>query len=131
MSNELKPVRRIVTIDDKDGRSVAIANGPSPDVRHDPARPGFSSARMWVADSSPVLIGEYRDTVMQSHTIEPPHGGSVCRVMTFPPDDTFLGKVGVQGSRVIPRDGHPRINLFAESAASLHAKTKTLNFVSY
>src|SRR5471030_1092699 len=92
----MKSVRRIITIDDEEGKSVAIADGPSPDVRCDPARPGFSSARIWVADSSPVLIGEYRDTVMQSHTIEPPRGGSVCRVISFPPDDTFLGKVGAK-----------------------------------
>jgi hypothetical protein len=49
MSTALKPVRRIVTIDDAEGRSVAVADGPSPDVRGDPARPGFSSARIWVA----------------------------------------------------------------------------------
>ena len=30
------------------------------------------------------------------HTIEPPAGGSVCRVVTFPPDDTWRGKVGAK-----------------------------------
>ena len=33
MSNAIKPVRRIVTIDDDDGKSVAIADGPPPDVQ--------------------------------------------------------------------------------------------------
>src|SRR5262249_14515707 len=45
MDNGLRPVRRIVTIDDDEGKSLAIADGPSPDVRADPARPGFSSMR--------------------------------------------------------------------------------------
>ena len=58
MIQDLKPLRRIVTIDDQEGKSVAIADGPPPDVRIDPARPGFSSARIWVADSSPVRIGQ-------------------------------------------------------------------------
>src|SRR5471032_1636873 len=96
MSTALKSVRRIVTIDDAEGKSVAVADGPSPDVQTDPARPGFSSARIWVADSSPPQIGAYRDTVLRPHTIEPPPGGSVCRVVTFPPDDTFKGKVGAK-----------------------------------
>jgi hypothetical protein len=94
MSEEMKSVRRVVTIDDNEGKSVSIMDGPSPDVRTDPARPGFSSARIWVADSSPPVIGEYQDTMFRPHTIEPPPGGSVCRVVTFPPDDTFCGRVG-------------------------------------
>ncbi len=65
MSNGMKPVRRIVTIDDEEGKSLAMADGPSPDVRSDPARPGFSSARIWVTDASPARIGEYRDTKSQ------------------------------------------------------------------
>ena len=76
MSATLKPVRRIVTIDDAEGKSVAVADGPSPDVRGDPARPGFSSVRIWVADSSPPKIGAYRDTVLRPQSIEPPPGGN-------------------------------------------------------
>ena len=37
MSVKVKPVRRIVTVDDEGGKSVAINDGPSPDVRTDPA----------------------------------------------------------------------------------------------
>ena len=36
--SELKPTRRIITVDDNDGKSVAVADGPTPDVRTDPAR---------------------------------------------------------------------------------------------
>ena len=89
-------MRRLVTIDDEEGKSIAIADGPCSDLRSDPARPGFSSARIWVTDSSPVRIGSYRETVPPPHTIEPPRGGSVCRIVTFPPDDTFRGKVGAR-----------------------------------
>ena len=46
-------VRRIVTIDDDNGKSVAIHDGPTPDVRTDPARPGFASMRIWVTDTTP------------------------------------------------------------------------------
>ena len=39
--SEPKPVRRIVTVDDARGASHAVVDGPSPDVRTDPARPGW------------------------------------------------------------------------------------------
>jgi uncharacterized cupin superfamily protein len=127
---DTKPVRRIVTIDDGEGKSAAIADGPSSDVRGDPARPGFSSARIWVADSSPVRIGAYRDTVLRPHTIEPPRGGSVCRVVTFPPDDTFRGKVGAKEVEAFFRAmGSPAASTYSADAPHPYMqKTRTLDF---
>jgi quercetin dioxygenase-like cupin family protein len=87
----MRPVRRIVCIDDEEGKSKAIHDGPSPDVRTDPARPGFSSTRIWVTDGTPARIKGVRETVHLPHTLEPPSGGSVCRIVTFPPDPAFRG----------------------------------------
>ncbi len=81
-----KPVRRLITVDDAMGRSCKIADGPSPDVRTDPARPGYSSTRIWVTDRTPARIGSITDTLHLPHALEPPQGGSVCRVVTFPPE---------------------------------------------
>jgi hypothetical protein len=89
-------VRRIVCIDDEDGRSDAIMDGPSPDVRTDPARPGFFSTRIWVTDRTPARIEGIRETVDRPQSLTPPPGGSVCRVVTFPPDEVFRGKVGAR-----------------------------------
>jgi mannose-6-phosphate isomerase-like protein (cupin superfamily) len=88
-----KPVRRIVTVDDAEGKSVAISDGPSPDVRIDPARPGYSSTRIWVTDRTPARV-RVRETLDIPHTLEPPPGGSVCRVVTFPPDDSYEVRAG-------------------------------------
>ena len=104
----MRPIRRIVCIDDEKGKSKAIHDGPSPDVRTDPARPGFSSTRIWVTDGTPARIKGVRETVHLPHTLEPPSGGSVCRIVTFPPDPAFRG--GALGSH-----------------AGMH-KTRTLDF---
>ena len=85
-STAVKPVRRLITVDDADGHSRKIADAPSPDVRLDPARPGYSATRIWVTDRTPARIGGITDTVHLPHTLEPPPGGSVCRVVTFPPE---------------------------------------------
>ena len=88
----VKPARRIVTIDREPGKSSLVADGPAPDVRVDPARPGFSSARLWVIDSTPAKI--VFETLHLPRTIEPPKRGAVCRVDTIPPDSNWRGKVG-------------------------------------
>jgi hypothetical protein len=49
----VKPTRRIVTIDREPGKSSLVSDGPAPDVRTDPARPGYACARLWVTDSTP------------------------------------------------------------------------------
>ena len=90
----VKPARRIVTIDREPGKSSLVSDGACPDVRVDLARPGYASQRMWVTDSAPAKI--VYETLHLPHTIEPPARGTVLRVVTFPPDDVWHGKVGTK-----------------------------------
>ena len=130
MADKPKPVRRIVTVDDEEGKSVAIADGPSPDVRTDPARPGYSSTRIWVTDRTPARIKGVRETLDTPHTIEPPPGGSVCRVVTFPPDESFRGKVGAREVQAFfAAMGSPRASTYGPDAPHPYMqKTRTLDF---
>jgi mannose-6-phosphate isomerase-like protein (cupin superfamily) len=130
-AHDIKPVRRIVTIDDGDGKSLAIADGPSPDVVRDPARPGFLSTRIWVTDSSPVTIGDYRDAVTHyPPSLQPPRSGSLCRILTLPPDAGFLGKIGgADVERFFSAVGSPRASTYAKSAPHPYMqRTRTLDF---
>jgi uncharacterized cupin superfamily protein len=124
----VKPARRIVTIDREAGRSILVSDGPSPDVRIDPARPGFASARMWVTDSNPAKI--VFETLHLPHTIEPPPGGSVLRVVTVPPDERWKGKVGVPEVDAFFRTmGSPGASTYSPSAPHPYMqKTRTLDF---
>jgi mannose-6-phosphate isomerase-like protein (cupin superfamily) len=91
--SETKSVRRLVVVDEND-RSRVIADGPSPDIRTDPARPGFSCARIWVTDRTPMRLKGLRESLQLTHTLVPPPGGSTCYVVTFPPDASYRDKVG-------------------------------------
>lgn len=130
MTEQPKPVRRIVCIDNDEGKSEAIMDGPSPDVRTDPARPGFSSTRIWVTDRTPARIEGIRETLHMPHTLEPPPGGSVCRFVTFPPDDTFKGKVGAKEVEAYFRaTGSPAASTYSPKAPNAYMqKTRTLDF---
>jgi mannose-6-phosphate isomerase-like protein (cupin superfamily) len=124
----VKPARRIVTIDREPGRSTLVSDGPSPDVRTDPARPGFASARMWVTDSTPAKI--VLETLHLPHTIEPPARGSVLRVITVPPDDRWKGKVGAPEVQAFFRAmGSPGASTYSLRAPHPYMqKTRTLDF---
>ena len=129
-ARDVKPVRRLVTIDGENGRSTAIQDGPSPDVRTDPARPGFASTRIWVTDRTPARIRGIRETLHLPHTLEPPPGGSVCRIVTFPPDAAFAGKVGARDVEAFFRAmGSPGASAYSATAAHPYTqRTRTLDF---
>jgi mannose-6-phosphate isomerase-like protein (cupin superfamily) len=127
--SKAKAARRVVVIDEND-KSRAIADDPSPDVRTDPARPGFVSARMWVSDSTPVRLKGLRETLAAPHTLEPPPGGSVCRVVTFPPDDSYKGRVGAKEVEAyFAAMGSPAASTYSgKSPHPYMQKTRTLDF---
>jgi quercetin dioxygenase-like cupin family protein len=124
----VKPTRRIVTIDDAPGRSRLVSDGPAPDVRADPARPGFASARLWVTDAAPAKV--VFETLHLPHALEPPPSGSVMRVVTLPPDDAWKGRVGAREVEAyFAAMGSPGASAYAREAPHPYMqKMRTLDF---
>ena len=124
----VKAPRRIVIADREPRRSSVISDGPAYDIRFDPARPGYASSRLWVVDSAPAKI--VAETVHLPYVMLPPAKGSLLRVETIPPDDSWRGKVGSAQVRSFFRE------MAAESASTYSAqaphpymhKTRTLDF---
>ena len=124
----VRPARRIVTIDREPGKSSLVADGPAPDVRIDPARPGYASARLWVIDSTPAKI--VLETLQLPHTIEPPERGALCRVVTYPPDAAWQDKVGAaEVAAFFAAMGSPNASTYAADARHPYMqKTETMDF---
>jgi uncharacterized cupin superfamily protein len=99
-ANASRPIRRIVCLDDAQGKSLAVSDAPVAQVHVDPARPGFESTRVWVTDRTPsrMKVGgvAITETLDSPYTIEPPPGGSLCRMVTFPPDNSWSGRVSAR-----------------------------------
>lgn len=133
-ANAARPIRRIVCLDDAQGKSMAVSDAPSPEVHVDPARPGFESTRIWVTDRTPSRMKAggvpITETLGLPHTIEPPPGGSLCRMVTFPPDDSWSGRVSARDVQAYFESmGSPQA--YAGKAGAPHPymqRTRTLDF---
>ena len=130
MAVTAKSVRRIVAGNDDNGKAVVLNDGPSPDVHTDPARPGFYATRLWVTDATPARTRGVRETLDLPHTIEPPTMGSNFRYYEFPPDTTFIGKVGANAvEEYFDAMGSPAASTYSKDAPHPYMqKTKTLDF---
>ncbi len=121
-------VRRYVVADEGE-RSRVIAEAASPDVRRDPARPGYASARMWVTERTPARLQGVTESLQLPHVMLPPPGGSICRIVTFPPDATYAGKVtGREVEAFFAAMGAPAAPTYGTNAPHLYMqKTRTLD----
>jgi len=81
---EKDEIRRVVTGHDETGKAIVLFDGASP---YKNVRPGAGTiARlMWVADRTPADMSGHADRAAVKIGIAPPSGGSVFRVVEFPP----------------------------------------------
>ncbi|HKZ08215.1 MAG TPA: cupin domain-containing protein [Methylomirabilota bacterium] len=84
----VRPIRRIVTGHDAKGRSVFLSDGPSPHVLTIGGRPDFALTNLWVTDSTPASNTGAADGAARPVVLEPPAGGTIFRVVEFPPERT-------------------------------------------
>jgi hypothetical protein len=80
-----RPIRRVVTGDDEQGRSGIVADGPSPATYTIPSLPGFISTNIWVTTPTPAPITA-ADRIQEHRGVCPPRGGTVIRIIDFPPE---------------------------------------------
>jgi mannose-6-phosphate isomerase-like protein (cupin superfamily) len=80
---EKKPVRRIVTGHDADGKAVILMDSATPYVAQ--RGEGNVISLCWITNESPVDLSHTRDQANQKTGVPPPRNGSICRVVDFAP----------------------------------------------
>ena len=88
----VEPTRRIVVGDCEPGLSKVLSDGFSPEIYLDLARPGYASSKLWVVKDFPAKL--FFETIHLPYLMIPPKGGSLCRMLTLPPDQSWQGKIG-------------------------------------
>jgi len=83
--HELLPFRRVVTGVDDEGNSTITHDGLPPTTLTVDARPGFRSADLYRTNKGQSALG-YPPLELEENCLLPPVGGTVLRVVDFPPE---------------------------------------------
>jgi quercetin dioxygenase-like cupin family protein len=107
--------RRVVTGHDASGRAVVLFDGESPHRFVLEKAGGLELTEIWETSSSPADNSGVRDAGDHERRIEPVGGGSVFRIIVYPPDsarlrtldpDNFFHAMGAQAASAAARR-HP------------------------
>jgi hypothetical protein len=85
MIDNLPSIRRVLTGEDTNGRSIFIEDGPSPAVRLVPERPGYRVTNIWRTGEAPSDVN-VPDSITEHKGVLPPKHGTVLRVIDYPPE---------------------------------------------
>jgi naringenin degradation protein FdeH len=99
---EVRRFRRIVTGHDAQGRSVILSDDVSPHVMPIMDQPNFAVTDFWKTTATPADNGPASgdDPCGLPIQVAPPAGGSVFRVVQFPPDRDWAAKAAAMGGSV-------------------------------
>jgi hypothetical protein len=86
----LKPIRRIVTGHDAQGRSIIASDGPSPHFLE--MMEAMGPTDLWVTHDAPADNAGRADPAARKIVLEPPPRGTIFRVVEFVPDAKVEGK---------------------------------------
>ncbi len=102
-----KRPRRVVTGHDARGRSVILMDGESPHSFFLEKAGGLQLTELWETRSAPADNSGAKDAAEHERRIEPVNGGSVFRIIEYPPDsvrlktldpDAFYSGMGAQAA---------------------------------
>jgi mannose-6-phosphate isomerase-like protein (cupin superfamily) len=84
-------IRRIVTVNDKDGASTFSSDGPSPWCASFKSIPGFEVSMLWATEASDSPAqADFPDRGEGPRSWIPGPGGSLVVLVTFPPDSVMM-----------------------------------------
>src|SRR2546425_13110002 len=81
-----RPMRRILTDHNAQGKSVIVSDGPSPHVLELAGMPGLALINLWVTDGAPASNAGSADAAARPVVVQPPARGTIFRGVDFPPD---------------------------------------------
>lgn len=81
-----RPIHRVVTGHDADGKAVVASNGPLPTVVEIAAIPGTVFHEVWETRATPAPVDDGPDPTLGALRLPPPRHGTRIRFVDVPPD---------------------------------------------
>ena len=92
MVAKIRPVRRIVTGHDAQGRSKVLSDAASPHAMTLAGVDTFGVTDLWKTTCTPADNTGTADTCESAIILAPPKSGTVLRLVEFPPDKDYIGR---------------------------------------
>src|SRR5580693_1318566 len=102
---QMTKIRRVVTGLDVDGRSTFLFDAPTPHV-FQRTKGSAIVHELWETTRTPADNRGHGDAIARGHRLPPPQGGSVFRVIEYPPDSERLAAIAHEEK--LPDDGSGR-----------------------
>ena len=126
-------VRRVVTGYDENGKAVVTFDGPAV-VKSSPARPWVTINNVWMTDAAPAPIdsgpGMGADMGEKIAGLEPPAGGTVCRIVEFRNESPYMAEMDEGRAKAAFEEmnaGHAAQGGAGAAHAHLH-RTETVDY---
>jgi mannose-6-phosphate isomerase-like protein (cupin superfamily) len=110
---------------DETGKSSIVSDGPTP-VRV--AAPGFTVCDIWTVSELPTPVTN-EDGTTGEVLLDPPRGGFIYRITTFPPDSEWDAAAEYRSSLEAMSGGDAQLNDDETGVAGMH-QTDTIDIVT-
>jgi hypothetical protein len=88
----VQKIRRVVTGLNAAGQSIFIADGDAAAVKEMDSMPGLALTDFWETRTTPADNSGNTEVTDRPVVLEPPAGGTLFRMVEFPPDSAWKGK---------------------------------------
>lgn len=119
-------MRRVVTGHDKSGRSVFLQDGLAKNIKEMASMPGLALTDLWETTSAPANNEGKEDAAKRPVRLEPPKGGTIVRIVEFPPDSAWRDKADANAAFNSIGAGHAKDQ---HNADPMMHKTATVDYI--
>ena len=119
-------IRRVVTGHDKNGRSVFLQDGNAGNIKQMESMPGLALTDLWETTGAPANNEGKEDAAKRPVRLEPPAGGTIVRIVEFPPDSQWRGKADAKAAFDSIGAGHAKDK---SNADPMMHKTATVDYI--
>ena len=121
-----KRTRLVITGNDDKGKSRIVSDGDAPHMRIFERYGGTAVTDLWITTSTPADNDLIEDIGSRNFSIEPPEGGTVFRVIEYPPDTVRLANMDREAAFRDMGASHAMVKEDAKHPG-MH-RTKTLDY---
>jgi len=119
-------VRRVVTGHDNSGKSKFLMDGQAANIKEMSSMPGLALTDLWETTTAPASNAGGADAAARPVRLEPPSGGTILRIVEFPPDSAWRNKADARAAFDSIGAGHAKDQ---HSADPMMHKTATVDYI--